>query len=229
MSSERAKFEYENENELIEDYKKNINNQANLNIAVEYLYETLVEETIMGHAFQCHFESKHPVSFDVIFIHEIFVNKKSPLCSCSTKCQEVFTMGSPTHSEEKKYSSSSQNDYGSSGNKPGLNCKCMNCEKTISVSKFASHLEVSDLVEWNIEINFHECQFHLQNCMGLGRNSSRLRLASKKTTNSNYYDPESEDDRESDANWSAKEKQTKKKNSQGSNGRNGKNKNKNYM
>lgn len=53
-------------------------------------------------------------------------------------------MGSPTHSDEKKYSSSMQSDYGS-GNKPGLNCKCMNCEKTISVSKFASHLEVSDL------------------------------------------------------------------------------------
>lgn len=70
MSSERAKFEYENENELIEDYKKNINNQTNLNLAVEYLYETLVEETIMSVAFQCHFESKHPVSFAVIFIHE---------------------------------------------------------------------------------------------------------------------------------------------------------------
>lgn len=70
MSTERAKFEYENENELIEDYKKNINNQANLNLAVEYLYETLVEETIMGVAFQCHFESKHPVSFETFFIHE---------------------------------------------------------------------------------------------------------------------------------------------------------------
>lgn len=64
--------------------------------------------------------------------------------------------------------------------------------------------------------------------MGLGRNSSRL-ASRKKTTNSQYYDPESDDDRESDANWCAgKEKATKKK-PQGSNGRNGKNKNKNYM
>jgi hypothetical protein len=62
--------------------------------------------------------------------------------------------------------------------------------------------------------------------MGLGRNSSRL-ASRKKTTNSQYYDPESDDDRESDANWCAKEK-TKKK-PQGNNGRNGKNKNKNYM
>lgn len=71
-SSERGKFEYENENELILDYKKNLNNQANLNLAVEYLYETLVEETIMGVAFQCHYEHKYPVNLDEIFIHNFF-------------------------------------------------------------------------------------------------------------------------------------------------------------
>lgn len=69
-STERAKFEYENESELIEDYKRTINNQVNLDLAVEYLYETLVEETIMGVAFQCHYESKYPVSLIESFIHE---------------------------------------------------------------------------------------------------------------------------------------------------------------
>lgn len=69
-STERAKFEYENENELIEDYKRTINNQVNLDLAVEYLYETLVEETIMGVAFQCHYENKYPVSLTYFFIHE---------------------------------------------------------------------------------------------------------------------------------------------------------------
>lgn len=69
---------------------------------------------------------------------------------------------------------------------------------------------------------------HLENCLGIGRTSSRI-ASRKKTTNSSYYDyPEYDDDAESDANWSAKEK-TKKKGSQGSNGRNGKNKNKSYM
>lgn len=62
--------------------------------------------------------------------------------------QEVF--GSPQHGEEKKYSQSSQSDYGSSGNNKFSNCKCMNCEKTTSVNKFASHLEVS---HWNLKFS----------------------------------------------------------------------------
>lgn len=62
-SSERQKFEYESESELIEDYKKLVlSNPNNVNFAAEYLYESLVEESVMGIAFQMHFESKYPVS-----------------------------------------------------------------------------------------------------------------------------------------------------------------------
>lgn len=116
--------------------------------------------------------------------------------------QEVFSASS-THLDESKKSSSLY-DYGASSSNKFLNCKCLNCEKTVSASKYASHLE---------------------NCLGIGRTSSRI-ASRKKTTNNSYYD-EYDDDAESDANWSAKEK-TKKK-PQGSNGRNGKNKNKSYL
>lgn len=192
-SSDRPKVEYDSESELVEDYKKIvIGNPSNLNLATEYLFESLVDEAVMGYAFQMHFEAKLPVSlwkFSLkILIDNVFFN-----------FQEVF--GSPTE-ESKKHSSSSHSD---GGNNKFLNCKCMNCEKTISVSKFASHLE---------------------NCMGLGRNSSRI-ASRKKTTNSSYYD-DYDDDPESDANWSAsaKEKTSKKKAGSSGNGRNGKNKNK---
>lgn len=124
--------------------------------------------------------------------------------SDSLSIQEVFGSTASNHEDSKKSSSSSHSDYSASNNNKFLNCKCLNCEKTVSANKYASHLE---------------------NCLGIGRTSSRI-ASRKKTTNNSYYD-EYDDDAESDANWSAKEK-TKKK-PQGSNGRNGKNKNKSYM
>lgn len=72
-SSDRQKFEYETESELVEDYKKLVlRDPNNLNVATEYLFETLVEEAVMGIAFQMHFENKLSVSFGKIFI-QVFV------------------------------------------------------------------------------------------------------------------------------------------------------------
>lgn len=70
MSSfDRQKLEYDSESELVEDYKKIIiANPNNLNLATEYLFESLVEEAIMGVVFQMHFESKYPVRIELIFI-----------------------------------------------------------------------------------------------------------------------------------------------------------------
>lgn len=196
-SSERQKFEYDSLEELKDDYKKLMSNQNNLNIATEYLYESLVDEAILGIVFQMHFESKFPVSLSTIFIQNILFY----FFQIGIQFQEVFAT-----SEDSKKSSSSHSDYGASSSNKFLNCKCLNCEKTVSANKYASHLE---------------------NCLGIGRTSSRIASRKKTTNSSAYYDyPEYDDDAESDANWSAKEK-TKKK--QGSNGRNGKNKSKNYM
>lgn len=61
--------EYDSESELTEDYKKFvISSTQNLSIATEYLFESLVNEAVMGYAFQTHFEAKFPVNFDLIFI-----------------------------------------------------------------------------------------------------------------------------------------------------------------
>ncbi|CRL05980.1 CLUMA_CG019015, isoform A [Clunio marinus] len=162
-NANRSKWEYESESDLIQDFKKTFANPSNLDPAAEHLFESMFQEAVEGVAFQMHFESKHP---------------------------EVFSTTNQSFDDTKKHSSSSHNDYGASSNK-FLNCKCLNCEKTVSANKFASHLE---------------------NCMGLGRNSSRI-ASRKKTTNNSYYDPDDpyDNDAESnDANWTAKEK-TKKK------------------
>lgn len=65
-SSDRGgKVEYDSESELVEDFKQIVmSNPANLNIAIEHLFESLVDEAVMGYAFQMHFEAKFPVSLD---------------------------------------------------------------------------------------------------------------------------------------------------------------------
>lgn len=70
-------------------------------------------------------------------------------------------------------------------------CKCLNCDKTVSVSKYAPHLE---------------------KCMGLGRNSSRIasqRIRKPVNNSSSYFEYEDGDDAE-DVNWTGKEKSKKK-------------------
>lgn len=62
-SSERQKFEYESESELESDYKKIVlSSPVNVQIATDHLYDSILEEAVMGIAFHMHFQSKHPVS-----------------------------------------------------------------------------------------------------------------------------------------------------------------------
>jgi hypothetical protein len=62
-SSERPppNAEYETESDLIQDFQKTISNPASLNFATQYLFDQLVDETILQVIFRAHFESKHPV------------------------------------------------------------------------------------------------------------------------------------------------------------------------
>lgn len=71
-TADRQKFEYESENELIDDYKKLLSNPSNLNIAIEYLFESLLDDAVMGVAFQMHYENKFPVSSVAIFIYDFW-------------------------------------------------------------------------------------------------------------------------------------------------------------
>lgn len=74
-SSERQKFEYETEGELADDFKKLVlSSPSNVNIATDHLYESILEEAVMGIAFHMHFQSKHPVSLDESLIQEFSDN-----------------------------------------------------------------------------------------------------------------------------------------------------------
>lgn len=68
MASGERHFEYDSESELVADFKKLVSSSENLNIAAEYIFDTLIEEAVMGVAFQMHFENKLAVSFVRIFI-----------------------------------------------------------------------------------------------------------------------------------------------------------------
>lgn len=58
--------EYEEEVMIAQDYDKLLSNSSNLNFAANYLYESLVMDTIMTMCFRAHFESKHPEAFENI-------------------------------------------------------------------------------------------------------------------------------------------------------------------
>lgn len=70
MSFDKPKFEPDSESEeaLMEEFKTIIRDENKLSAAAESLYESLVEDSILGVAFQMHFESKHPVRFLYSFL-----------------------------------------------------------------------------------------------------------------------------------------------------------------
>lgn len=51
-------IEYASETELLTEYKNYMNDPDNLERATHYLYNALLEETIMGQAFEIHYLNK---------------------------------------------------------------------------------------------------------------------------------------------------------------------------
>lgn len=112
MSSQedRQRLEEYEEETLKQDYEKLITNPSNLNFAIQYLYDSLVEDTIMTMCFRAHFESKHTEAFENV---ESDSNKSAGSDHCSGN---------------------------NGGNSKTVNIKCLNCAKVVSTNKFASHL-----------------------------------------------------------------------------------------
>lgn len=78
--------------------------------------------------------------------------------------------------------------FGSSNSKKAIECTCPNCNRQVAASRFAPHLE---------------------KCMGMGRNSSRI--ASRRIANTrdggNYFGADEDD--EDDADWSGEKRKKK--------------------
>lgn len=77
--------------------------------------------------------------------------------------------------------------FGQLPSKKQVECICPNCNRNLSASRFAPHLE---------------------KCMGMGRNSSRL--ASKRIANSGLKDDDEDDDRDIDWSFAMDKKSSKK-------------------
>ncbi|CAO1429625.1 unnamed protein product [Diamesa serratosioi] len=86
--------------------------------------------------------------------------------------------------------------------------KCPICQQFVSAKRFAPHLE---------------------RCMGMGRNSSRIASQrikkSRDTTNTSYYNDTNDNDTDEDADWNMRAEKGRKKPQAGKNGPKGKGKN----
>lgn len=78
--------------------------------------------------------------------------------------------------------------FGSTNSKKAIDCSCPNCNRIVAASRFAPHLE---------------------KCMGMGRNSSRI--ASRRIANTrdggNYFGADEDD--EDDVDWSGEKRKKK--------------------
>lgn len=106
---------YNSEKELINDFKKCMRDTS-LDTAANNLYQSLVEETILGQVFEMHY--------------------------AVTTGSAVAMEGEPE--DTKPFNIVDQNDYdvfGASNAKIAMECTCPKCERAVAASRFAPHLE----------------------------------------------------------------------------------------
>uniref|UniRef100_A0A182QGN2 SAGA-associated factor 11 homolog n=1 Tax=Anopheles farauti TaxID=69004 RepID=A0A182QGN2_9DIPT len=158
-------IEYADEHELIREFRRFMSDPETREKAANYLYESLVDETILGIAYE---------------VHHAFKTGSG-----------AAVEGEPEDS--KPYTIVDQPDtdvFGSSNTKKAIDCHCPNCNRIVAASRFAPHLE---------------------KCMGMGRNSSRIasrRIANTRDAGTGNYFGGDEDD-EDDADWSGEKRKKK--------------------
>lgn len=157
--------EYASEADLMSEFYKYMSDPTNVETATNYLFSSLLDETILGVVFEVHHSIK----------------------TGTTDAME----GQPEDS--KPYSIVDIPDFdvfGSSTAKKASDCTCPNCDRLVAPSKFAPHLE---------------------KCMGMGRNSSRIasrRIANAREGAGSYFGANLTDD-EDDADWSGEKRKKK--------------------
>ncbi|XP_050071272.1 SAGA-associated factor 11 homolog [Anopheles maculipalpis] len=158
-------IEYADEQELIREFRRFMSDPETREKAANYLYESLVDETILGIVYE---------------VHHAFKTGSG-----------AAVEGEPEDS--KPYTIVDQPDmdvFGSSNTKKAIDCHCPNCNRIVAASRFAPHLE---------------------KCMGMGRNSSRIasrRIANTRDVGTGNYFGGDEDD-EDDADWSGEKRKKK--------------------
>nr|XP_021190595.2 SAGA-associated factor 11 homolog [Helicoverpa armigera] len=134
-------------------------NENNAEAAANYIFEAVCDDVTLGFAFEFH----HGLKTGLTDLIEGEKEEEEPYKIVSTPECDVFGF-----SMMKKT--------------PDSNCSCPNCERPVSATRFAPHLE---------------------KCMGMGRNSSRIasrRIASNSREPTSYAGLLSDD--EDDVDWS---------------------------
>uniref|UniRef100_A0A1L8DC36 SAGA-associated factor 11 homolog n=1 Tax=Nyssomyia neivai TaxID=330878 RepID=A0A1L8DC36_9DIPT len=157
--------EYATSEELIGEFRKYMNDADNVEKVTNYLFNSLVEDAILGVVLEVH-------------------------CDNRTGITEAIE-GEPEDS--KPYTLIDLPDidvFGAANAKKAIDCTCPNCDRSVAASRFAPHLE---------------------KCMGMGRNSSRIasrRIASTRGTSEQLFGTGISDD-EDDADWSGEKRKKK--------------------
>lgn len=115
-AKEPISIEYNSEEELIAEFRKCMRDPEQKEAAIQYLYESVLDETILGVVFEVHFALKTGLL--------------------------AALEGEPEDS--KPFSIVNQPDidvFGANSNKIAMDCTCPKCERAVAASRFAPHLE----------------------------------------------------------------------------------------
>lgn len=115
-STKPASIEYTSEEELIAEFRKCMRDPEQKEAAIQYLYESVLDETILGVVFEVHFAVKTGIL--------------------------AALEGEPE--DPKPFSIVSQPDFdvfGANSTKIAMDCTCPKCERAVAASRFAPHLE----------------------------------------------------------------------------------------
>ncbi|CAD7077291.1 unnamed protein product [Hermetia illucens] len=159
-------FEYASESELLAEYNKYMRDPNNVEVAANYLFQSLLDETILGVVFE---------------VHQTIKTGMSEAVEGQPEDSKPFNIVDAAPDFDV---------FGSNTAKKSVDCTCPNCDRLVSTSRFAPHLE---------------------KCMGMGRNSSRIasrRIASAREGNGSYFGSNLSDD-EDDADWSGEKRRKK--------------------
>lgn len=115
-SSSPAHIEYSSEAELLTEFRKFMRDPSNLEIATNHLYNSLLDETILGVAYEMHFTLKTGL-FEAL---EGIPEDNKPFSIVDMPDIDIF---------------------GASSAKIAMVCTCPKCFQGVSASRFAPHME----------------------------------------------------------------------------------------
>lgn len=114
--SEVTKIEYDNEEELLTEFREYMKDPNNVEDAAQYLFDSLVDETILGIVFE---------------VHHAFKTGTSDALDGEAEDMKQFSIVDLPDVDL----------FGGQNVKKAMDCTCPNCDRLVAASRFAPHLE----------------------------------------------------------------------------------------